>query len=123
MDNNFITSENLYSQIWKEYKNWNIQKEYYEEEMKYANDNNIFKWNIFLKYNSECIGRISCHESYCSESNITDTNIRDVGWIIDPKYQGNGYGTEAAKAMIDFMFLECEIEKIVTGAAICNPAS
>ena len=25
--------------------------------------------------------------------------------------------------MVDFMFLECEIEEIITGAAICNPAS
>lgn len=25
--------------------------------------------------------------------------------------------------MLDFMFLECEIDEIITGAAICNPAS
>ena len=33
-------------------------------------------------------------------------NIRDVGWYIDPKYQGMGYATEVATAMIDFMFNE-----------------
>lgn len=104
-------------------KDWNIQKKYYEEDMKYANDNNVFRWSIFLKEIGECIGRISCHEGHDEDENINDPNIRGVGWIINPKYHGNGYGTEAAEAMVDFMFLECEIEKIITGAAICNPAS
>lgn len=104
-------------------KDWNIQEKYYEEEMKHAKDNNVFKWSIFLKEIGECIGRISCHEATSENSEITDSNIRGVDWIIDPKYQSRGYGTEASKAMIDFMFLECKIAKIITGAAICNPAS
>lgn len=104
-------------------KDWNIQEKYYEEEMKHAKENNVFKWSIFLKETDECIGRISCHEATSENSEITDSNIRGVGWIIDPKYQSRGYGIEAAKAMIDFMFLECEIAKIITGAAICNSAS
>lgn len=104
-------------------KDWDKQEVFYEEDMKHANDNNVFRWSVFLKETGECIGRISCHEGHDEDENINDPNIRGVGWIIDPKYQGNGYGTEAAKAMIDFMFLECEIEAIITGAAICNPAS
>ena len=104
-------------------KDWNIQENYYEEDMKHANDKDVFRWSIFLKETGECIGRISCHEGHDEDENINNPNIRGVGWIIDPKYQGNGYGTEAAEAMVDFMFLECEIEKIITGAAICNPAS
>lgn len=102
---------------------WSRQEKYYEEEMKSSHDNNVFKWSIFLKETGECIGRISCHEAFLENPNINDPNIRGVGWIIDPKYQGMGYGTEAAKAMIDFMFSECKISKIITGAAICNPAS
>lgn len=104
-------------------KDWDKQKIFYEDEMRYANDNNIFRWSIFLKDTKECIGSLSCHEGHDEGKNINDPNIRGVGWIIDPKFQGYGYGTEAAKAMIDFMFLECEIEQIITGAAICNPAS
>lgn len=104
-------------------KDWNIQENYYEEDMKHANDKDVFRWSIFLKDTGECIGRISCHEGHDEDENINNPNIRGVGWIIDPKYQGNDYGTEAAEAMVDFMFLECEIEEIITGAAICNPAS
>ena len=40
-----------------------------------------------------------------------------------PKFKGNGYGNEAAQAMMDYMFTECEIDEIRTGAAIQNPAS
>ena len=29
-------------------KDWNIQEKYYEEEMKYAKDGNVFKWSVFL---------------------------------------------------------------------------
>ncbi len=104
-------------------KNWEEQKAFYEEDMKHAKDNTVFRWSIFLKETGECIGRISCHEAHDEDNNIDNPNIRGVGWIIDPNFQGQGYGTEAAGAMIDFMFLECEIEQIVTGAAICNPSS
>ncbi len=102
---------------------WDKQKIFYEEDMKHANDNNVFRWSIFLKSTGECIGRLSCHEGHDEDENISNPNIRGVGWIINPNFQGQGYGTEAAKAMIDFMFLECDIEEIITGAAICNPAS
>ena len=104
-------------------KDWDKQQKFYEDDMKHANDNNVFRWCIFLKDTGECIGRLSCHEGHDEDESINNPNIRGVGWIIDPKFQGHGYGTEAAKAMIDFMFLECEIEQIITGAAICNPAS
>lgn len=104
-------------------KDWDKQQKFYEDDMKHANDNNVFRWSIFLKDTGECIGRLSCHEGHDEDESINNPNIRGVGWIIDPKFQGHGYGTEAAKAMIDFMFLECEIEQIITGAAICNLAS
>ena len=104
-------------------KDWNIQEQYYIEDIKHANDKNIFRWSIFLKDNGICIGRVSCHEGHDEDASINNANIRGVGWYIDPMYQGNGYATEAAKAMIDYMFQEAEIDEIRTGAAIDNPAS
>ena len=103
--------------------NWDKQEQFYQEDMKHSNDHDVFRWSVFLKETDECIGRISCHDAHDEEETITNPDIRGVGWIINPKYQGKGYGTEAAKAMIDFMFVECEIEKIITGAAIVNPSS
>jgi RimJ/RimL family protein N-acetyltransferase len=77
-------------------KDWDKQKEYYEKDMEYANDKNVFRWSIYVKETEECIGRISCHEAHDEDENIIDPSIRGVGWFIDPKFQGNGYGTEAA---------------------------
>lgn len=103
--------------------NWDIQKKYYEEDMKHANDKDVFKWSVFLKDTGECIGRLSCQERSTEDKEINDPSIRGVGWLIDPKHQGNGYATEAARAMIDYMFTECDIKEIITGAAISNEAS
>ena len=104
-------------------KDWNKQQEFYEEAVNHANDKDVFIWSIFLKENDECIGRISCHEANKEDENINNPSIRGVGWFIDPKYQGKGYCTEAARIMIKYMFEECEIDEIKTGAAIENPNS
>ena len=104
-------------------KDWDKQEEYYKEDMKHANDSDEFRWSVFIKDTGKCIGRVSCHEASYEGYETNDPSIRCVGWYIDPKYKGNGYGYEAAKAMMDYMFNECEIEEIKTGAAIQNPAS
>ncbi len=102
---------------------WNKQEEYYKIDMEHANDPDIFRWSIFLKDTGECIGRVSCHEAHDEDSSIADPSIRGVSWLIDPIFQGKGYATEAAIAMIDYMFKEVGINEIRTGAAIVNPAS
>ena len=100
-------------------KCWDLQEDYYKEEMKNANNLDVFKWSVFIKETNECIGMVSCNK----HNEINDPRIRDVGWYIDSKYKGNKYGREAARAMIDYMFCECEIDEIKTCAAIDNPAS
>ena len=104
-------------------KDWTKQEEYYKADMEHANDSDVFRWSVFLKDTGECIGRLSCHKASHEGYETNDPSIRGVGWYIDPKYKGNGYGYEAAKAMMDYMFNECEIDEIRTGAAIQNPAS
>ena len=104
-------------------KDWSKQEEYYKADMEHTNDSDVFRWSVFLKDSGECIGRVSCHEAKSEGYEIDDPSIRGVGWYIDPKYKGNGYGYEAAKAMMDYMFNECEIDEIRTGAAIQNSAS
>jgi len=104
-------------------KDWSKQEKYYEEDMKHANDKDVFKWSVFLKDTLECIGRVSCQEAKSDGYDTENPSIRGVGWYIDPKYMCNGYGSEAAQAMMDYMFKECDIDEIKTGAAIQNPAS
>lgn len=102
---------------------WTIQEEFFRADMERANDLDVFRWSVFLKENGECIGKVSCHKASAEDSTCDDPSIMGVGWIMDPAYQGCGYATEAAKAMIDFMFREVEVKEICTGAATQNFAS
>ncbi|MFI3307186.1 MAG: GNAT family protein [Mycoplasmatota bacterium] len=97
---------------------WEIQKPFYENKITNALDKDKFEWSIFLKDSDVCIGQINAQVN--ERCNVGEKNI---GWYIDPLYQGNGYCKEAAKAMFDYLFLEVDIDGLVTGAAICNPSS
>lgn len=101
---------------------WERQQPFYEKKIESINseDNSQkFTWSIFLK-NDEPIGQITVQPS---DDYIENPSIRDVGWYINPKYQGQGLATEAANKVLEFMFNEVEIEKIITSAAIENPGS
>lgn len=100
--------------------NWDIQKEFYKKTKEHSNDPDVYKWSIFLKETDICIGQIDSHTLH---TNISDPSIRGIGWYIDPHYQHKGYGTEAATAMIEYLFEKVKINSIQTKAAICNIAS
>lgn len=102
---------------------WETQEKFYKSKVDKANGNDVFVWSVFLKPeytnsgNEEVIGQVSAQESG------EDITVRDVGWYMDPIYQGKGYATEAAKSMIDYMFNEVEINDISSGAVKDNMAS
>ena len=102
---------------------WEKQEKFYKLKVDKAHNNDVFVWSVFLKPeytnsgHEEVIGQVSAQE------NTEDITIRDVGWYIDPNYQGNGYAIEAAQAMIDYMFKEVEINEISSGAVKDNIAS
>jgi RimJ/RimL family protein N-acetyltransferase len=47
----------------------------------------------------------------------------ELGYWLGVGHWGQGFGTEAARAMIDFTFEEFDIEHLISGARIANPAS
>ena len=100
---------------------WEKQKPFYEkkiESIRLQENDQKYTWSIFLKDTKTVIGQITCQPK-----DNEPENIRDVGWYIDPKYQGQGYASEAAEAVLDFMFNEVEITDIETSAAEINPGS
>ena len=99
---------------------WDQWEQFIKKDILNANNPNVFRWSVFLKGTNECIGKVSCHPACQEFENINDPNIRGVGWFIDLKYKGNGYGYEAAKAMVDYMFNECEIDEIIVEIAKDN---
>ena len=99
---------------------WNKQAKFYQTKINSLNDNsNMFTWSIFLK-NGTVIGQMTVQPKKKYPNN---PEIRDVGWFINPKYQGQGYAYEAASAILDYMCFEVEIEIIKTSSAKINPSS
>jgi RimJ/RimL family protein N-acetyltransferase len=47
----------------------------------------------------------------------------ELGYWLGVEHWGQGFGTEAARAMIDFTFEEFDIERLISGARVTNPAS
>ena len=45
-------------------------------------------------------------------------STREIGWIFDPQYQGQGYATEAARAVLELAFGELGLHRVV---ATCDP--
>lgn len=52
-----------------------------------------------------------------------DARQGEVGWIFDPEYQGQGYATEAASAMLDLGFGPGDLHRISARCDTRNSAS
>lgn len=95
---------------WEKEKVWQMKK------LQNASNPDTFIWTIELKESHDVIGQISLHPK-------EKENIMDIGWFLDPKFQKKGYAFEAAKNVLTYMFTECGLEKIETGACIKNQNS
>ena len=47
----------------------------------------------------------------------------ELGYWLGFEHWGQGFGTEAARAVIDFTFEEFDVEHLISGARVANPAS
>ena len=47
----------------------------------------------------------------------------EIGWIFDPKFQGQGYATEAARAMLDLGFGQGDMHRVAARCDVRNEAS
>lgn len=52
-----------------------------------------------------------------------DAAAPELGYWLGVEHWGQGFGTEAARAAIDFFFEESEAEQLSAGARVANPAS
>jgi RimJ/RimL family protein N-acetyltransferase len=49
--------------------------------------------------------------------------LPELGYWLGVEHWGQGFGTEAARAVIDFFFEEFDADHLVSGARVANPAS
>jgi RimJ/RimL family protein N-acetyltransferase len=52
-----------------------------------------------------------------------DPDAPELGYWLGVEHWGRGFGTEAARAAIDFTFEEFEVEYLMAGARVSNPPS
>ena len=78
---------------------------------------NIYNWAIELNAEKQAIGGISVVAK--SEDDLSC----EIGYCISKTLWGKGIVTEAFKAVIDYLFLEVEMNRIVARHDTNNPAS
>lgn len=79
-----------------------------EEATRRAGDNNF--WAVCLKSNGKLIGNIYL----CKQ----DFDTWELGYVFNSNFQGKGYATESAKALVDDIFSNQNGRRVV---AMCNP--
>ena len=55
--------------------------------------------------------------------NMTDADAPELGYWLGVDHWGQGFGTEAARAAIDYFFEEFSPEHLFASARVTNPAS
>jgi ribosomal-protein-alanine N-acetyltransferase len=74
---------------------------------------------IELKADEKVIGLISLPKN----ESITDENVYGFGYVFNLDYQGKGYAIESCMNILDYLFNEIKIDKIITGTAVVNKKS
>ncbi|WP_064468310.1 GNAT family N-acetyltransferase [Lederbergia galactosidilytica] len=81
---------------------------------------NDFHQNFFPSITDRISGNLY---GAISLSNNQKFNNGEIAFWIGEKYWGKGYGTEAAKALIEFAFQEKKLHKVFARYFKSNPAS
>ena len=63
-------------------------------------------WAVCKKSNDQCIGMVNYHHRDARNRRL------ELGYIIAPKHQGNGFGTEAVRAVLDYCADELNVHRV-----------
>lgn len=83
--------------------------------------NGIGRFAVVLKETNEFIGWAGI--KFLTEPENNHVNIYEIGYRLQEEYWGKGYGSEAAKAWLDYGFKEMKIKKMYASANKENEAS
>ena len=104
--------------IWEKHKNIDVTKELYRFWEKEYEDLSTYRWIVKLKDTEELIGTIDV-----VSKKYVPYSVCEIGYCYGENYWGKGYATEALKAVIRFLFEECDAEVIFADHMSNNPAS
>ena len=101
---------------WPTHKNVEETKTNTKSRVDGYKEDNYYYWGICLE-NGELIGAVSVVMA------ARDDFKAEIGYCIGRKWWGQGYASEAVKAVIGYMFAKTDIERIEAYHSIENPAS
>ncbi len=52
-----------------------------------------------------------------------EESTAELGYWLGVDHWGQGFGTEAARAVIDYFFEEFDLDQLISGARVVNPSS
>lgn len=102
---------------WKRHRSTSDTLEFLDWAHQEKNTRNHYNFGLIIKDTEEFIGTIGI------SNYLADEQCVDFGYVLNKKYWGNGYATEATKAMIAFTFQLDGIEVIKAYAFEENIAS
>lgn len=77
-------------------------------------------WGITLKTSDELIGTIGLHVRNFDNAIL---NQKEIGYVLDDIHWGKGYMTEAVMKVLDYAFLDVELDFVLCGHALTNDRS
>lgn len=103
--------------LWQPHKSLQESKESIEKILSRYEEENGYTWAIALRADDSIIGRIDLLRFDERESNCS------FAYMIGDEFWGQGYGTEALKAVLQFAFEKMEMQTVVADHMSVNVAS
>ena len=91
---------------WLPHESLVYTKEYLRFIIKKYKTGEFLDWGITLKSNGKFIGT-------CGFTSVDFENSRaEIGYVLNPSYQKNGYAVEAVKRVLDYSFYDLEFNRV-----------
>lgn len=100
--------------IWRPHENLEVTKQFVDRCIAKWHNRSAFAWVVICKSDMELIGMFELR---------IQSNQADFGYVLTREVWGNGYATEAAKAVVDWAKDQAEILRIWATCDVENMAS
>ncbi|WIY59098.1 GNAT family N-acetyltransferase [Bacillus arachidis] len=91
-------------------------KQYVGKIIEHWTENGFGVWFLFHKTTGELVG-------HCGLRYIDETRDVEIMYLLDPKFWGNGFATEAAHASIQYVFHDLKVQKLIARIKSTNEKS
>ena len=115
---NWCSNDNVARYVaWEKHKNVDETQKLYSLWEEEYQDPKTFRWIVELKDNGEVIGTIDVSKKFLQFGTC------EIGYCYGEKFWGQGYGTEALKRVMEYLFKEADADVVWAEHMTLNPAS